>query len=163
MRNVLTCLLLLAFGPVAAQDAAQTATPAAVPVAEATDGIFLDPVPDSIDDLRWIKRIVAVFADSPNDPLFRRQMEALQADPEPLAFRDVVVLTDTDPAADINVTRGLGRFARPGSKRAATTRFTRADRSSRSTTATSIAPAVARQPSSPTYSDNHAAPNRAVA
>lgn len=104
MRNVLTCIMLLAFGPAAAQDAAPAATPTqtlvAATAAEATDGVFLDPVPDSIEDLRWIKRVVAIFADSPNDPLFRRQMEALHADPGPLSYRDVVVVTDTDPAAD---------------------------------------------------------------
>ncbi|MBY6166901.1 DUF4174 domain-containing protein [Pseudooceanicola nitratireducens] len=70
------------------------------PAAQATDGIFPAQPPATVEELRWIKRVVAVFADSPNDPLFRRQMEALERDPAPLAFRDVVVLTDTDPAAD---------------------------------------------------------------
>ncbi|WP_136634617.1 DUF4174 domain-containing protein [Pseudooceanicola onchidii] len=98
MRKLLTSLLLLLAAPLAAQDAGAATTPA--PAAEATDGVFLDVAPEALEDLRWVKRVVAVFADSPNDPNFRRQMEALRADPGPLAFRDVVVVTDTDPAAE---------------------------------------------------------------
>ncbi|MDZ4093374.1 MAG: DUF4174 domain-containing protein [Paracoccaceae bacterium] len=50
-------------------------------------------------DLIWVKRPVVVFADSPNDPNFTRQMGFLAADPDALALRDVVVITDTDPGA----------------------------------------------------------------
>ncbi|MBY6156306.1 DUF4174 domain-containing protein [Pseudooceanicola nitratireducens] len=137
MRKLLTCLVILASGPLAAQDAVSATAPGASagtgadaapvvsaqaadtteqpaaqpaaragaetppePAAQATDGIFPAQPPETVEELRWIKRVVAVFADSPNDPLFRRQMEALERDPAPLAFRDVVVLTDTDPAAD---------------------------------------------------------------
>ena len=96
MRKLLTCLILLVSGPLMAQEAASAPTPNA----EATDGVFLEVSPDSLDELRWVKRIVAVFADSPNDPQYRRQMESLMEEPEPLAYRDVVVVTDTDPNAD---------------------------------------------------------------
>lgn len=51
-----------------------------------------------IADLLFLKRPVVVFADSPNDPNFLRQMELIARDPAPLADRDVVVVTDTDPA-----------------------------------------------------------------
>ena len=47
----------------------------------------------------WEKRPVIVFADSPNDPSFQRQLEFLRDQSGQLAERDVVVLTDTDPAA----------------------------------------------------------------
>lgn len=47
----------------------------------------------------WEKRPVVVFADTPEDPQFRRQMELLAQEAEMLEKRDVVVLTDTDPAA----------------------------------------------------------------
>ena len=100
MRKFLTCLLLLASAPLAAQEA--VSAPAAKveePAQTAADQVFLTEAPESIGDLKWVKRVVAVFADSPNDPNFRRQMDALAADPEALAFRDVVVLTDTDPEA----------------------------------------------------------------
>ncbi|MDP4032218.1 MAG: DUF4174 domain-containing protein [Pseudorhodobacter sp.] len=49
-------------------------------------------------DLIWLKRPVVVFADSPHDPNFIRQIALLEAEPGPLADRDVVVITDTDPA-----------------------------------------------------------------
>lgn len=95
MRKLLTCLLLLTAAPLTAQDTGSAAQPAT----EATDGIFLSTAPDTLDELRWQKRIVAVFADSPFDPNFRRQMELLEDEPGALAYRDVVVVTDTDPAA----------------------------------------------------------------
>jgi len=47
----------------------------------------------------WISRPVVVFADTPNDPRFIRQMEMLGEDETALTDRDVVVLSDTDPAA----------------------------------------------------------------
>lgn len=50
-------------------------------------------------DLIWVKRPVVVFADSPNDPNFVRQIALLARDPAALEVRDVVVITDTDPAA----------------------------------------------------------------
>lgn len=47
----------------------------------------------------WEARPVIVFADSPKDPRYQRQMEDFaRREPEILA-RDVVLLTDTDPAA----------------------------------------------------------------
>lgn len=52
-----------------------------------------------IEDFRWHKRPVVVFADSPEDPWFAEQIEWLRADLDRLAERDVVILTDTDPAA----------------------------------------------------------------
>lgn len=53
----------------------------------------------SLDDFRWQKRPLVVFADNPNDPAFRAQMENLAKDPAALAERDLVVIADTDPAA----------------------------------------------------------------
>ena len=47
----------------------------------------------------WKKRPVVVFADSDADPRFGEQMDLLTAGLADLAERDVVVLTDTDPAA----------------------------------------------------------------
>ena len=60
------------------------------------------PVPASevvLDDLMYVKRPLVVFADSPNDPNFIRQMDLIGRDPASLLARDVVVITDTDPAA----------------------------------------------------------------
>jgi hypothetical protein len=53
----------------------------------------------SLADLRWIARPLVVFADTPNDPRFSQQIEMLAERESELLDRDVVVLTDTDPAA----------------------------------------------------------------
>lgn len=47
----------------------------------------------------WDRRPIVVFADTPNDPQFLRQMAAIEAGLAELEERDVVVITDTDPAA----------------------------------------------------------------
>ena len=52
-----------------------------------------------LSEFLWTKRPIVVFADSDQDPRFVEQMKFLDADPDALALRDVVVLTDTDPAA----------------------------------------------------------------
>ncbi|WRH64275.1 MAG: DUF4174 domain-containing protein [Fuscovulum sp.] len=60
------------------------------------------PVPASevvLDELMYVKRPLVVFADSPNDPNFIRQMDLIGRDPASLLARDVVVITDTDPTA----------------------------------------------------------------
>ena len=44
-------------------------------------------------------RPVIVFADSPNQPEFRRQMQLFDADMSAFDRRDVIVIVDTDPAA----------------------------------------------------------------
>jgi Domain of unknown function (DUF4174) len=50
-------------------------------------------------DLLYVNRAVIVFADSPQDPNFVRQMELLALDQGELALRDTLVIVDTDPAA----------------------------------------------------------------
>ncbi|MFX0541386.1 DUF4174 domain-containing protein [Roseovarius sp. S4756] len=68
-----------------------------------------EPAPESIViegsdiDLKqflWEKRPIVVFADSPNDPQFVRQIELLTNELPALIERDVVILTDTDPDAN---------------------------------------------------------------
>ena len=49
-------------------------------------------------DLLYVLRPVIVFADSPNDPAFIRQMELLARYHAELQARDVILITDTDPA-----------------------------------------------------------------
>jgi hypothetical protein len=56
--------------------------------------------PHSLADLLWIARPVVVFADTPNDPRFAQQLLMLEERADELADRGVIVLTDTDPAAD---------------------------------------------------------------
>lgn len=56
-------------------------------------------------DLLYLNRAVIVFADSPQDPNFLRQMDLLARDAGDLAERDALVITDTDPAAMTDVRR----------------------------------------------------------
>lgn len=52
-----------------------------------------------LEQFQWTHRPVVVFADSPEDPRYQEQIERLMQGAEALRERDVVVLTDTDPAA----------------------------------------------------------------
>ena len=54
----------------------------------------------NLNDLAFIARPVVVFADSPNDPRFAEQMALLTSRASVLAARNVIIVTDTDPAAD---------------------------------------------------------------
>lgn len=72
--------------------AADTAMPQA-------DGIFQPAGDTELDSFLWTARPIVVFADSPADPRFQQQIDLLKQEEALLADRDVVVLTDTDPAA----------------------------------------------------------------
>jgi hypothetical protein len=50
-------------------------------------------------DQEYVKRPIVIFADSPNDPAFIRQMELLARAYADLEDRGVILVTDTDPAA----------------------------------------------------------------
>ncbi|WP_281859461.1 DUF4174 domain-containing protein [Litoreibacter halocynthiae] len=56
-----------------------------------------DAVEANLSDFLWLRRAVVVFADTPADPRFTRQIELLEARPDPLIDRDVVILIDSDP------------------------------------------------------------------
>lgn len=85
-------ILLLVIGmPYAASAQAVGAAPGLLPVQAAQD---VRP-----DALLWQARPVVVFADTPQQPQFAQQMRLLSEDPEPLLLRDVVIITDTNPAA----------------------------------------------------------------
>ena len=66
-------------------------------IATATTAFAEQP---DLDSLQWVARPLVVFADTPEDPKFVQQMTMLDAEPGPLEERLVVVLTDTDPAAN---------------------------------------------------------------
>jgi len=53
-----------------------------------------------LDDFMWVARPLIIFADSPKDPRFKQQMAFIEARSDDLRLRDVVVITDTDPAGD---------------------------------------------------------------
>lgn len=52
----------------------------------------------TLEEFLWIKRPVVVFADSPADPRYVQQMQYLTSDLNALNLRDVVIITDTNPA-----------------------------------------------------------------
>lgn len=65
-----------------------------------TDDAFVRPAGDSeLDEFLWVNRPIVVFADTPADPRFQQQIDMLIEGEEAMRDRDVVVLTDTDPAA----------------------------------------------------------------
>lgn len=90
-------LLLAALAPLALSSALSSAPSPARAGAPA-----LAPVPASTvveADYLFLRRPVIIFADSPNDPNFIRQMELLARSYDELAARDVILIIDTDPAA----------------------------------------------------------------
>lgn len=87
---VFACLFTL---PIAAQQAPEK------PFDVLESEVFVEGTDVDLKQFLWIKRPLVVFADSPNDPQFIRQMELLNARLIALAERDVVILTDTDPDA----------------------------------------------------------------
>ena len=84
------------------------------PVAQAQEAVQTPPVFAPIEApgadlaaLRNVARPIVVFADTPDDPAFAEQMRLLSARWAELAERGVVVITDTDPAAESAVRRAL--------------------------------------------------------
>jgi hypothetical protein len=89
--------------PAETQTAAmQTGTDATAEASRPAWGPF-DAKEVDLDSYRWVKRPIVVFADTPNDPQFVRQMQFLAEEPQALLERDVVVIVDTDPAARSDV------------------------------------------------------------
>lgn len=90
MKTVLTLVIACLFAaPALAED---TQSPAEEALFNTMDEI-------NLNEFKWKKRPVVVFADTSDDPAFAEQMELLRARTEELVLRDVVVITDTDPDA----------------------------------------------------------------
>ncbi|KJZ19736.1 DUF4174 domain-containing protein [Loktanella sp. S4079] len=60
---------------------------------------IFDAAEVNLADLQWLARPLIVFADSPNDPRFRQQLDLIADGLEDLAERDVILITDTSPDA----------------------------------------------------------------
>ncbi|MES2915203.1 MAG: DUF4174 domain-containing protein [Pseudomonadota bacterium] len=85
----LVALALPALSLSAGADEAPAVTPVFAPV----------PASEVVEaDLLFTRRPVIVFADSPNDPAYLRQMQLLERYYPQFAARDVILITDTDPA-----------------------------------------------------------------
>lgn len=63
------------------------------------DLVMMPAAEVSPEQFLFTARPVVVFADTEADAAFQRQIKLLQADPRTLAFRDVVVIVDSDPKA----------------------------------------------------------------
>lgn len=64
-------------------------------------------VETNLNDFLWVARPVVIFADSAQDPRFKKQMLLLAELPDELDLRDVVVITDTNPGADTPLREAL--------------------------------------------------------
>ncbi|WP_146344737.1 DUF4174 domain-containing protein [Phaeobacter marinintestinus] len=92
-------LVLTAFLPV---------TALATGLSETSPDPLIRPAGDSdLSEFLWINRPVVIFADSPADPRFKQQIQFLMDGKDMLLDRDVVVLTDTDPAAQSPIRQKL--------------------------------------------------------
>ncbi len=83
------------------QEPAEETAPAEEQLATGPDhGLeVLDAIDADLDSFLWVKRPIVVFADTPFDPAFERQVRYIIERAEEFVDRDVVLITDTDPAA----------------------------------------------------------------
>lgn len=113
MKPIFTLVFALIFPFVASAQAADTAmaqgtvasdaVPDAAadtqgPLEETPDGLLmLDARDIDVREYIWNSRILVVMADTPNDPVFARQLEALREREAEFILRDVVVVFDAHP------------------------------------------------------------------
>jgi hypothetical protein len=102
LTNIGLCALFIVFG---AATSAQEQT--LLDRWEADRTAIFDAGDVTLEDFHWLARPLVVFADSPNDPRFRQQMDLLAAGLDDLAERDVIIITDTDPDAQTSVRLAL--------------------------------------------------------
>lgn len=102
-RLLLVMSILLAARPLSAQEPVADGSLAGEPLADAAqeEGVFRsqEAAGLSLDSFLWQNRMLIVFAESAANPAFAEQLRYLQARWPALLDRDVVVVTDTDPAA----------------------------------------------------------------
>ncbi len=60
-----------------------------------------------LSQLKWEKRPVLLFAPTPQDPAYNRQIDLFAAAEDALAERDIVVLSDTDAKAPSHLRQGF--------------------------------------------------------
>ena len=84
----------------AAQDAGAVDARSAVEAWQEDPTTIFEASEVDIDEFRWIARPLVVFANTPADPDFARQVELIEERIDELVRRDVVVVVDADPAAE---------------------------------------------------------------
>lgn len=93
LKNIALIAALFGASGLSAQDAT------VVEQWEADHMQIFDAAEVDLSALQWLARPLVIFADTPNDPRFRQQMDLLAERPEDLGERDVIIITDTDPQA----------------------------------------------------------------
>ena len=68
---------------------------------------MFDAADVELSDFLWVNRLVVVFADTPNDPSFGRQIEFILEREAAMIERDVVLITDSDPSGRSDARREL--------------------------------------------------------
>lgn len=97
LRGAVLCILL----PFAAQASDQTVPPPSdLPKIEGLEALQPDERTENIADYEGIATLVIIFADDADDPNFLAQLDVLRGRADAFARRKIVLLTDTDPAAD---------------------------------------------------------------
>ena len=61
--------------------------------------LVLNAAEADIDSFLWVLRPLVIFANTPADPAFEQQLRSILDRAEQFHERDVVVITDTDPAS----------------------------------------------------------------
>jgi hypothetical protein len=110
MRRLPTAFAAACLAAALLDTAVAAQEPAAGDEAAASGPAAFAPVPAAEADLaayQWTLRPIVVFADTPQDPRFAEQMRNLEAGWADLERRGVVLITDTDPAADTAIRRKL--------------------------------------------------------
>ncbi len=97
---VLTGFLAASGAAAQGTETAENDAPTAVEtVAENAPELIQSGLNADLEEYLWLNRVFVVFADTERDPRYIKQIELLEEFPEELIERDVVVFTDTDPAA----------------------------------------------------------------
>ena len=85
-RIALILLTFLAPAPAIAADGAASA----VEIWQSSPETVFDARDVELDDFKWLARPVVIFADAPENPAFKSQIELLEARLDELVERDVV-------------------------------------------------------------------------
>ena len=107
-KSLLTTLFLAAAATTpSAQETAEVIVEDVLTRWEADRTTVFDASEVDLPALQYIARPVIVFANSPNDPMFAEQMAFLVEEAAALAARDVIIIVDTDPAAETPIREAL--------------------------------------------------------
>lgn len=98
MNSIVSIVAALAVSAPLAAYATDAVAPTPVEIWQAAPETVFAAQDIDLAEFLWLARPVVVFADSDSDPRFQQQMTLLDALVEELVVRDVLIVTDTDPA-----------------------------------------------------------------